>query len=94
MKQKARKRGDSARKRGISDEQVHARNVNAHHSRLRNGFNHFHGVATKFLPHDLGQSRAIEARRLNTPELLLRATIGIFPVGDNRLLHLRLQIVL
>jgi hypothetical protein len=57
----------------------HVQNVNAYHSRFKNWLNHFHGVATKYLPNYLGWRRAIDTHRLNTPESLLRASIGIFP---------------
>jgi hypothetical protein len=57
----------------------HVQNVNAYHSRIKNWLNHFHGVATKYLPNYLGWRRAIDTHRLNTPESLLRAAIGIFP---------------
>lgn len=57
----------------------HVQNVNAYHSRFKNWLNHFHGVATKYLPNYLGWRRAIDTHRLNTPESFLRAAIGIFP---------------
>jgi hypothetical protein len=57
----------------------HIQNVNAYHSRLKNWLNHFHGVATKYLSNYLGWRRAIDTHRLNTPELFLRAAIGLFP---------------
>lgn len=57
----------------------HVQNVNAYHSRLKHWLDHFHGVATKYLPNYLGWRRAIDAHRLHTPELLLRAAVGIFP---------------
>jgi transposase-like protein len=57
----------------------HVQNVNAYHSRLKYWLDHFHGVATKYLPNYLGWRRAIDAHRLHTPELLLRASVGIFP---------------
>ena len=57
----------------------HVQNVNAYHSRLKNWLNHFHGVATKYLPNYLGWRRGIDTHRLNTPESLLRAAIGIYP---------------
>lgn len=57
----------------------HVQNVNAYHSRLKFWLARFHGVATKYLPNYLGWRRAIDTRRLHSPELLLRAAIGIFP---------------
>ncbi|MDV6345721.1 transposase [Nitrosomonas sp. Is37] len=57
----------------------HFQNVNTYHGRLKNWLNHFHGVATKYLSNYLSWRRTIDIRRLNTPELFLRAALRIFP---------------
>jgi transposase-like protein len=58
---------------------IHVQNVNAYHSRFRLWMSRFHGVATHYLPNYLGWRRALDVRRLDTPETLLQAAIGIFP---------------
>ena len=57
----------------------HVQNVNAYHSRLRQWIQRFHGVATHYLPNYLGWRRALDTRRLDTPEKMLLAAIGVFP---------------
>lgn len=57
----------------------HVQNVNAYHSRLRQWFGRFHGVATRYLPNYLGWHRALDTQRLRTPQALLLAAIGVFP---------------
>ncbi|WP_426076072.1 IS1595 family transposase [Janthinobacterium sp. PSPC3-1] len=58
---------------------VHVQNVNAYHSRLRRWLRAFHGVATRYLPNYLGWRWILDARRILSPESLLRATLGSFP---------------
>ena len=58
---------------------VHVQNVNAYHSRLRGWLRAFHGVATRYLPNYLGWRWILDARRILSPESLLRATPGTFP---------------
>ena len=58
---------------------VHVQNVNAYHSRLRQWLRAFHGVATRYLPNYLGWRWIIDARRILSPESLLKATMGSFP---------------
>lgn len=58
---------------------VHVQNVNAYHSRLREWLRAFHGVATRYLPNYLGWRWILDARRILSPESLLRATLGTFP---------------
>jgi hypothetical protein len=57
---------------------VHVQNVNAYHSRLRGWLRAFHGVATRYLPNYLGWRWILDARRILSPESLLRATLGSF----------------
>ena len=52
--------------------------VNACHSRLRQWLRMLHGVATRYLPNDLGWRWIIDARRVLSQEGLLRATVGSF----------------
>ncbi|MEF2265410.1 IS1595 family transposase [Janthinobacterium sp. LS2A] len=58
---------------------AHVQNVNAYHSRLRQWLGPFHGVATRYLPNYLGWRWILDARRIRSPETLLRATLGGFP---------------
>ena len=58
---------------------VHVQNVNAYHSRLRGWLRAFHGVATRYLPNYLGWRWILDARRIMSPESLLKATLGVFP---------------
>ncbi|MGX9772092.1 IS1595 family transposase [Janthinobacterium aestuarii] len=80
-----------AREAGISHQAVnlragirvqgaaHVQNVNAYHSRLRQWLGPFHGVATRYLPNYLGWRWILDARRIRSPETLLKATLGAFP---------------
>jgi len=80
-----------AREAGISHQAVnlragmrvrgaaHVQNVNAYHSRLRQWLRPFHGVATRYLHHYLGWRWILDARRIRSPESLLKATLGDFP---------------
>ena len=80
-----------AREAGISHQAVnlragirvqgaaHVQNVNAYHSRLRQWLGPFHGVATRHLPNYLGWRWILDARRIRSPEMLLKATLGAFP---------------
>lgn len=56
----------------------HVQNVNAYHSRFKQWLEHFHGVATKYLPNYLGWRRAFEQHRQLAPETLLNAALGNF----------------
>ncbi|SDO14422.1 ISXO2-like transposase domain-containing protein [Janthinobacterium sp. OK676] len=58
---------------------AHVQNVNAYHSRLRQWLGPFHGVATRYLPNYLGWRWILDARRIRSPETLLKATLGAFP---------------
>lgn len=58
---------------------VHVQNVNAYHSRFRGWLSIFHGVATHYLPNYLGWRWALDKSRIDSPEVMLRATIGVFP---------------
>ena len=58
---------------------VHVQNVNACHSRLRGWLSAFHCVATRYLPSYLGWRWILDARRIISPESLLKATMGSFP---------------
>lgn len=58
---------------------VHVQNVNAYHSRLRGWLERFHGVATHYLPNYLGWRWVLDAKRIASPDALLKATIGSFP---------------
>lgn len=58
---------------------LHVQNVNAYHSRFRGWLAHFHGVATHYLPNYLGWRALLDAKRIASPEALLKATIGAFP---------------
>lgn len=58
---------------------LHVQNVNAYHSRFRGWLHHFHGVATHYLPNYLGWRWVLDAKRIASPEALLKATIGAFP---------------
>ena len=58
---------------------VHVQNVNAYHRRLRCWLQRFHGVASHYLPNYLGWRWILDARRILSPEALLKATLGEFP---------------
>ena len=58
---------------------AHVQNVNAYHSRLREWLRIFHGVASRYLPNYLGWRWILDARRIRSPEALLKATVGAFP---------------
>ena len=58
---------------------IHVQNVNAYHSRLRQWLRPFHGVATRYLSNYLGWRWILDARRILSPESLLKATMGTFP---------------
>ncbi len=53
--------------------------MNAYDSRLKSWMIPFHGVATKYLTNYLGWRRALDTRRLDTPDKMLLAAIGVFP---------------
>ncbi len=58
---------------------IHVQNVNAYHSRFRGWMGRFNGIATHYLPNYLGWRRALDTKRLDTPEVLLSASLGVFP---------------
>lgn len=58
---------------------IHVQNVNAYHSRFREWLSRFHGVATHYLTNYLGWRRGLDTRRFNSPETLLRSSLGAFP---------------
>jgi transposase-like protein len=58
---------------------IHVQNVNAYHSRFREWMARFHGVATHYLPNYLGWRWAVDAQRIDSPETMLKAAIGVFP---------------
>ena len=57
---------------------IHVQNVNGYHSRFHGWLRGFRGVATRYLPNYLGWRWAIDQARINSPEILLRAAIGVF----------------
>lgn len=58
---------------------IHVQNVNAYHSRFREWLERFHGVATHYLANYLGWRWILDAKRIDTPESLLKAAVGCFP---------------
>ena len=60
------------------DGAIHVQNVNAYHSRFRGWLRHFNGVATRYLSNDLGWRWAIDGKRIDSPDVLLRAAMGVF----------------
>ena len=50
-----------------------------HHGWLRGWLQRFHGVASRYLPHYLGWRWIRDARRIRSPQALLKATLGDFP---------------
>jgi len=57
---------------------VHVQNVNAYHSRFHGWLRRFNGVATRYLSNYLGWYWAIDQDRIDSPETLLKAAIGVF----------------
>lgn len=57
---------------------VHVQNVNAYHSRFRLWLSRFNGVATRYLANYLGWRWALDSQRIHSPDVLLRAAMGIF----------------
>ena len=57
---------------------IHVQNVNGYHSRFHGWLRRFHGVATHYLSNYLGWQWAIDQERIRSPEILLRAAIGVF----------------
>ncbi|MGH8853946.1 MAG: IS1595 family transposase, partial [Telluria sp.] len=55
---------------------VHVQNVNAYHQRFRQWLARFNGVASRYLPNYLGWQWAVDGRRIDTAERLLRAALG------------------
>jgi hypothetical protein len=58
---------------------IHIQNVNAYHSRFRGWMSRFHGVASHYLPNYLGWRWLLDAKRIVSPEALLRSAVGAFP---------------
>jgi IS1 family transposase len=77
-----------ARQAGISHESVnlsagertrgalHVQNVNSYHRRFRQWLARFNGVASRYLPNYLGWQWAVDGRRIDTAERMLRAALG------------------
>ncbi len=61
------------------DGALHVQNVNAYHSRFKQWLHRFHGVATRYLPNYLGWRWAVDANRIDSPEMLLRSALGAVP---------------
>ncbi len=57
---------------------IHVQNVNSYHSRFHGWLRQFNGVATRYLANYLGWRWAIDQQRIDSPETLLRAAIGVF----------------
>jgi transposase-like protein len=57
---------------------IHVQNVNGYHSRFHQWLSAFRGVATRYLPNYLGWRWAIDQERIRSPEILLKAAIGVF----------------
>ncbi|MDQ2819951.1 MAG: IS1595 family transposase [Pseudomonadota bacterium] len=57
---------------------VHVQNVNSYQSRFHGWLRQFNGVATRYLANYLGWRWAIDQQRIDSPETLLRAAIGVF----------------
>lgn len=57
---------------------IHVQNINAYHSRFRQWLDRFHGVATHYLPNYLGWQWALDAQRINSPDVFLRTAMGVF----------------
>lgn len=60
---------------------LHVQNVNAYHSRFKLWLRRFPGVASGYLPNYLGWRWAVDARRIGSPQTLLRSALGSFPIG-------------
>jgi transposase-like protein len=58
---------------------LHIQNVNAYHSRFKEWLRRFHGVASHYLPNYLGWRWAVDAARIGSPEMLLRAALRASP---------------
>jgi transposase-like protein len=56
---------------------IHVQNVNAYHSRLRGWLQPFRGVASRYLGNYLGWRWALDGGRVNNPDTLLRAALGV-----------------
>jgi transposase-like protein len=59
--------------------EMHVQNVNAYHGRFNQWLHGFHGVASRYLPNYLGWQWAIDGGRIDSPEMLLRSALGVFP---------------
>ena len=57
---------------------IHLHNVNSYHSRFHTWLKVFNGVATRYLTNYLGWRWAIDQERICSPEILLKAAIGVF----------------
>ena len=56
----------------------HIQNINANHHRFKSWLDHFHGVATKYLPNYLGCCKVMVQSLNLTPEQLLRYALRDF----------------
>ena len=61
---------------------VNVQNANAYHRGFRQWLAQFNGVALRYLPNFLGWQWAVDGRRIDTAERLLRLALGVFgPAG-------------
>ena len=58
---------------------LHVQNVNAYHSRFKQWLHRFKGVASRYLPNYLGWCWAVDAKRISSPDALLRSALGSSP---------------
>ncbi|KFC61502.1 IS1595 family transposase [Massilia sp. LC238] len=59
---------------------VHVQNVNAYHRRFRQWLARFNGVASRYLPNYLGWQWAVDGRRIESAEAMLRIALGRFNI--------------
>jgi hypothetical protein len=57
---------------------VHVQNVNAYHSRFHQWLSRFNGVATSYLRNYLAWRQVLDARKIDSPDTLLKAAAGLF----------------
>jgi transposase-like protein len=65
------------RARRLGNLAIHVQNVNAYHQRFKAWLQGFRGVASRYLPNYLGWRWALDGRRIDVPEQLLRIAIGV-----------------
>ena len=59
-------------------EAIHVQNVHSYHGRFHSWLKVFNGVATRYLTNYLGWHWAIDQERICSPEILLKAAVGVF----------------